>query len=344
MLGSLRTQVPDSSLTIVLNSSVAGLLAGATDLAVLSVNTGCNRILRPLFLPWRYYFFARKHFRTRSFDVCLLPRRESDDVYATVLAYFIGPQRTVSFSEHCTPRKAQLNRGFDRLLTDAIPAPPIQPEVNSNLSLLERIGLSASPANAWLPVNTTARTYAREILPGNHDSYLAICPTSGHSELKQWGADRFAEVAAAVAASGRTVVLIGVSSDEILGRTIEAAANGSCINLIGQTTLQQMVAILERCDAFIGNDAGPMHVASALGIHTIAVFGPSCHHRFGPWSPKKTLLTRDLECSPCRTHQIDRCIHCIHPQRLCLTQIEVKEVVDIVSPPDGLARSMSNLA
>jgi heptosyltransferase II len=329
LLGGLRTRIPSAHITVVLNTSVVDLLQNVPGVTVLGVNVKCNSVLRPLILPIRYYLFVRRQLRMQRFDACLLPRREADDVFATVLGYFTDSSRLVSFTEQCSPRKSRINRSFDLLLTDTLPVPPVQPETHSNMLLLECLGLAPTPADPWLPIFPDAREFAQNLLPESREKYVVICPTSGHSELKQWGTENFAQVAAALARSGKKIVLLGVRSEAYLGESIQAAVGQTCINLIGKTSVQQMVAVLDRCTTFIGNDAGPMHVASALGKHIIAVFGPSCHHRYGPWGgPNSMVFTRELDCSPCRAHQTDRCIRCVHPERLCLTQIQPAEVLE----------------
>jgi ADP-heptose:LPS heptosyltransferase len=284
-----------------------------------------------MILPVRHYIFARRQLMHQDFDVCFVPRRDADDVYATMLGYFSRSARCIAFSEKCTPRKAVINRSFDTLLTDCVSDPGLQHETLSNLKLLESIGISPSSRALSVDLSPSALLFAQEVLPGPHSSYIAICPTSGHSELKQWGVERFADVAARLASSGFVIVLLGGPGDVSLGKTIQAAVGSACKNFIGKTTLAEMTALIAQCAVFLGNDAGPMHVASALGVGTVAVFGPSCHHRFGPWGRSQCLIVHQLPCSPCHDHSKDRCESCIHDQTLCLQHISTVEVLSAVT-------------
>jgi heptosyltransferase-2 len=329
---ALKNSLPNASITLALNHQVAGLFEGASDVRVLSVDVACNKIFRPLVLPIRHYLFVRRELGDQEFDLCFVPRRDADDVYATVLAYFTNSPRRISFSENSTPRKSWLNRGFNSLLTDAISVPSVQHETLSNISLLRAAGLPTPAVSdfarlrPWVPQSSQAETFACRVLPDSPQPYVALCPTSGHSPLKQWGGDRFADVAVRLAKSGCRIVLVGGPGDADLGTAIEAVLSSDCINLIGKTTLSQLTAVLGRCTAFVGNDAGPMHIASALGINTAAVFGSSCWHMFGPWGRNSLLFVHQIACSPCQTHKVGRCQTCIHSETLCLRKITADAV------------------
>ena len=330
LIQALKAGLPDAELTLLVNQSVVGIVEGMTGLRVIGVPVACNKWIRPFVLPFRHYGFVRRELRDKEFDICLLPRRDADDVCATILAYFTRSSRRMSFTERSTPRKLATNRSYDSLLTDVLPVPKLQHETLTNLSMLTAIGLPFSSYDQLLPLPASAVQFAEQMLPEAPTSYVAICPTSGHSALKQWGVERFAEVAGRLAASGRTIILLGSSADASMGQVIEAACKDRCVNMIGKTSLVQMAALLNRCTAFLGNDAGPMHVASALGIATVGILGSSCWHQFGPWGPRHTVLVREIACSPCVKHLKNRCDVCVHGSPLCLYQISPSEVFQSV--------------
>lgn len=327
MFQAVREAFPDAEITLIVNDRVAGLFAGVRDFRVLNIsNVLSSRLMRPLILPLRLLRFARRYLGD-GFDLCLLPRRDADDVYATILGYFSKSKRRVSFAENSTPRKALLNRGFDKLLTDVITGTPVQHEVLSNLDLLRSIDIhKAYPPKFHVPIPASDIAFAHQHISSARPA-VAICPTSGHSILKQWGSQRFAEVATMLTRSGYSVVLVGGPGDAELGSTIASAAAPHCLNLIGQTTLTQMAAVLSACSAFVGNDAGPTHLASALGIPTVGIFGPSCHHRYGPWGTRVSVISHEISCSPCQMHTLDRCQTCIYSEPRCLRSISPEEVI-----------------
>lgn len=328
LIHDLKMHLPDAEITLLLNQSVMGLWEGVTGIRVMGVDIRCRKLLRPFLLPIRHLRFARERLHGEEFDICLVPRRDSDDSYATFLAYFTKSKQRISFTEKSTPRKVITNRSFDSLLTDPLPPPPIQHETLSNHSMLATIGLSGRLRQQPFPIPLATAAYAEEVLPAPSSSYIAICPTSGHSPLKQWGAQRFADAAARLIETGFTVVLLGGPGDVELGQIVQARCNGKCINFVGETSLSEMAGLLSRCGAFLGNDAGPMHVASALGLATVGVFGSSCWHQFGPWAPRHAVVVHELNCSPCNEHTRNRCDICIYGKPVCLHQITVDEVLN----------------
>lgn len=328
LIDDLKMHLPNAEITLLLNQSVIGLWDGVAGMRILGVDTRCRKLLRPLLLPIRHFRLVQERLRGEEFDICFVPRRDSDDAYATFLAYFTKSKQRISFTEKSTPRKAITNKSFDSLLTDALPTPPVQHETLSNRSMLAAIGLSAKLRQQPFPILPAVTAYAEEVLPGPSSSYVAICPTSGHSPLKQWGAERFADAASRLIEAGFTVVLIGGPGDVELGRIVQDECNGRCLNFVGETSLSQMAGLLTRCGAFLGNDAGPMHVASALGLATVGVFGSSCWHQFGPWAPRHAVVVHEINCSPCHGHARNRCDICIYAQPVCLHHITVDEVLN----------------
>ena len=92
------------------------------------------------------------------------------------------------------------------------------------------------------------------------------------------------------------------------------------IVLAGETTVRQYAAILQCCSLFIGNDNGPMHMASALGVPVVGLFGPSNPTCWGPRGGKSTVLYQGLDCR--------QCFHptCTRGEVSCMNLITVEEV------------------
>ncbi len=94
--------------------------------------------------------------------------------------------------------------------------------------------------------------------------------------FKAWSPTRFADLALRLLKTFPCSILLGGSSDEReIAETIKKEAQSLPIVLAGETTVRQYAAILQRCSLFIGNDNGPMHMASALGVPVVGLFGPS---------------------------------------------------------------------
>jgi len=82
---------------------------------------------------------------------------------------------------------------------------------------------------------------------------------------------------------------------------------------------------------YIGNDAGPMHMAAAMDVPQIALFSSSCHHRFSPWVEKAKVLSSEISCNPClQSDHPDRCHRCNFEKPSCILQITVEQVIEAV--------------
>jgi len=114
---------------------------------------------------------------------------------------------------------------------------------------------------------------------------LLISPCSSHV-LRNWRAEYYAAVADHAANHGMRVVLSGgPSALEIeTGQAVEAGMKSTCLNLVGKDTLEQSKALLQRADLVLTPDAGPAHIASALGTAVLGLYAATWSRRSGPWN------------------------------------------------------------
>ena len=131
---------------------------------------------------------------------------------------------------------------------------------------------------------------------------LGICPGAEYGPTKRWLPERFAEAARLVAAERACEwVIFGVEKDRASGAEIETALGERCQNLIGKTTLAELMTELRGCHAMLTNDTGTMHLAAYLGVPVAAVFGSTDPALTGPLAPPERvrILRHQVECSPC---------------------------------------------
>lgn len=116
---------------------------------------------------------------------------------------------------------------------------------------------------------------------------LALGPTANWG-AKQWPAERFAEVARTLTArrDGRVVVFGAASERPSVEPLLRALPPERCIDLIGAVDLPTVHACLKRCQLYVGNDSGLMHMAAAAGIPTLGLFGPSSEVFYGPFGSR----------------------------------------------------------
>ncbi len=160
---------------------------------------------------------------------------------------------------------------------------------------------------------------------------LTLAPGSGAKE-KNWPAERYALVAEwwEKTIGGRSLIVLGPVEEEK-----PAKENVWGHRLIAKgLTLAQLAALLARSDLYLGNDSGVTHLAAALGVQTIVLFGPSDLTQWSPRGKRVIVISRNVACSPCPGSMMKLCLH-----HGCLTTLSdgavigvVKEVLDSSFP------------
>jgi len=175
-----------------------------------------------------------------------------------------------------------------------------------------------STLNAQLADSNQLSTIGDQLLK------LGLSPGAEYGPAKRWLPERFAEAAATVAAQSPVQwILFGTKNDAVVGEQIATALGDSCINRIGQTTLDQLIDELRQCHLLLTNDTGTMHLAALLGVSTVAIFGSTEPRLTSPLGDRHIVLRHHVECSPCflRKCPIDF---------RCMKAVSVQEVVDAV--------------
>ncbi len=238
------------------------------------------------------------------------------------------------------PRRIGYNRdrrGF--LLTDPIP-PPEPGETPPHerfyyLELLRRAGLldALPPAEPILLHGAEEARRAGFALfeqMGMKGPVVGVSPGAQNSRAKQWIPQRFVESSVRAAATlGGGVAIFGSAAERGLCQAMAEAVRRTgvqVLGLAGETTLAQFIELAAACRVFLTNDAGAMHVASALGVPTVGVFGPTDYEATAPAGPVSLIVREPVECSPCmlRDCPIDhRCMTGITAERVAETALEL---------------------
>lgn len=124
-------------------------------------------------------------------------------------------------------------------------------------------------------------------------------------QTKQWPAERYGELARRALEQGWQVAVAGSADEAPLGKTIQSIAPGT-VDVSGQLDLRGLGGFISRCAAFVANDSGPMHLARALGVPTLALFGSTDPAMFS-WEGHARLFKEALPCAPCSFHGRRRC-------------------------------------
>jgi len=251
--------------------------------------------------------------RGQKFDVALLLQNAFD---AAWLAWRANIPERIGY--------ARDRRSF--LLTKAIPVPR-HGEIPSHekfyyLELLRRAGWLDSVQDEsfiGLHIPEDKRRNADEFLckSGVRQSALRIAIGAGASygSAKCWPPSRFAEVANRLQSEADAdVILFGTAAEASVSTAISAEMRRPPIDLTGKTAIADLPALLSQCHLFIGNDSGAMHVAAAVGVPIVAVFGPTDPDGTAPVTPRCSIIQQKPYCSPCflrRCPTDHRCMNAI---------------------------------
>lgn len=128
---------------------------------------------------------------------------------------------------------------------------------------------------------------------------LALCPGAEFGEAKRWPEQHYADIASSWYARGWQVWLFGSENDRNVCDMIEDLTNADCLNIAGETSLQQAIDLMSLASMVLSNDSGLMHIAAALGLPTLAIYGSSDPGFTPPLSDRAEVIRLGLDCSPC---------------------------------------------
>jgi heptosyltransferase-2 len=193
------------------------------------------------------------------------------------------------------------------------------------LNIIRGLGMKEDNRELYLRLNQKDRFRAEKRLLEQHlsldDKIVGINPGATYGPAKQWPLDRYAHLADKIQAfTGGRIIIFGGPNDRNLGGNISQRMQHRPIDLSGKTSLGEAMALIERCDLFITNDSGLMHVAAALNVPLIAVFGSTNSITTGPLSQNSKIVQVPLECSPCLRPE------CPKGHLNCMDQISVEMV------------------
>jgi heptosyltransferase-2 len=292
-LRAVRSKFPDASISILARPYVADIYRGqgVSDELIAYAPIAEHR-------GWSGRNKLIANLRSRHFDVALLLQNAFDAAWLAWRAQI--PQR-IGYA-----RDAR-----SLLLTKAIPVPK-SGEIPAHeklyyLELVRRAGwLDALPQvdRITLQVSDSARLHAAQVLldAGSrpHARRIAIGAGASYGSAKCWPPERFAEWANRFLANNDAdVILFGTAAEAPVSNAIIANMRRKPIDLTGRTVIADLPALLSQCHLFLGNDSGAMHVAAAVGLPVVAIFGPTDPFGTAPVTPRCTIVQQKPYCSPC---------------------------------------------
>jgi heptosyltransferase-2 len=311
---SLRACCPEAQIAVLARPWVADLY---------SRETAINRVIcytaAAGFRELSAKLSAAQALRAEKFDCAILLQNAFE---AAAIAWLAGIPRRIGYARD----------GRTALLTDPVPAPK-PGDIASHqrfyyLELLRRARLIDE-----IPNVDDIRLDGREDAARQGESrfrergialpVIGVSPGAAYGNAKRWLPERFAQASLEVAgACGGSVAVFGSSGERELCQLVaDMIERGGVFasNLAGQTALREFIELAAACRMFLTNDSGAMHIASAVGVPNVAVFGATAPDATGPTAALARIVRTPVECSPCLLRE------CPIDHR-CMTRVETAAV------------------
>lgn len=259
--------------------------------------------------------------RSRRFDVAILFPKSFEAAFWVALAR--------------VPRRAGLaadGRGFllthrTGLAADSAKAHQVQQYLDL---LRQTLGIDGNADDCAPDIHEPHRATMRAWLAARrqHPSapLIALAPAAAFGPAKEWPVAHYAALIDLLAQRGQAeCVLVGSPGERRKCEEVVAASAQSALVAAGETNVGELLALLSLCDGFAGNDSGSMHVAGAIGIPTVGLYGSTNPDRTGPLGPKTKVLYHRIECSPCLQRT------CRFGHYDCLKRIAAEEVAQALT-------------
>jgi heptosyltransferase-2 len=309
-LGVIRERFPQAEITLLANPLVSQLFTQHpwADRVITFERNGAHKgVAGRLRLA--------SHLRAQAFDVAIILPNSFESALIPWLAGI--PVRLGKSSD-----------GRSLLLTGRykpVSGTPLVHEVEYYLGLLRHFGITGQAATPFLSVSQEEERTAVELLAANgigpEDFVLGINPGAAFGSAKRWYPERFADVARQLSRqTGARVVVFGGPGEMDIAAEIEQQLGSACLNLAGKTSVRGLMALIARCNLFVTNDSGPMHIAAACGVPLVAIFGSTDHATTSPYTDRAVIVRKEVECAPCKLRE------CPTDHR-CMTLVSADDVV-----------------
>ncbi len=290
----------------------------ATVQRVMDLFSGDSRVNGLISLPdltdLRTLKDSTQRLKSYEFDIGLLLTNS----FSSALLFYLAqiPQR---WGYQSDSRSLLLTKGVP--LKDQADA---SHQVNYYLDLLSGLGLQTGPLEINLPLSSEQKEAARKkLLSFGLDlkkPLVILNPGAYYGPAKRWPASKFAELAALFQKrKAAEILMTGSAEDVSLCESVASRLERRPATLAGQTTLQELLGIISLSSLFVTNDTGPMHMANALRIPVVALFGPTDPRLTGPIQQPSAVIKKDVPCWPCTYRE------CPYDHR-CMMRIEPEEV------------------
>jgi heptosyltransferase-2 len=325
-LAAIRDRFPEAHIAVLARPWVAGLYRHEpfADEIILYQPAAFRR--GSLLRAWSDRLEIASKLGDGNFDCALLLQNAFDAALITALA---GIPERIGYARDM--RSPLLTRPVERPRAGTIPPH----ESFYYMELLRRAGwLERLPDELTVELRSAPRARSaglqRFVAEGIVNPVIGVSPGAAFGTAKRWLPERFAESACTLAARmDAMVALHGSASERELCdavKTLIEARGIRCVNYAGRTTLEEFIERAAASTLFLSNDSGAMHIASALGVPTVAIFGATNPVTTGPAGRLTQVVRHPVECAPCllRECPIDhRCMTSIPHEKVSQAAIDL---------------------
>ena len=202
-------------------------------------------------------------------------------------------------------------------------------QISYYLEMVKALGCLDPGDELQLDLQAETASLADSLLPepaGGNALFIGMAPGATYGPAKRWPVERFTSVATTLHRQYREAVfiLLGSEQDREVTDTIAAAMPDRCMNLAGRTSVREVMALIARCHVFLTNDSGLMHIAGALNVPTVAIFGSTNPATTSPPGRMNVIIRKPVDCSPC--------LKTVCPKDFrCMNLIGVEEVTAVIN-------------
>lgn len=212
--------------------------------------------------------------------------------------------------------------GLSQTLRNALLTHPVQVDCHLHQAVTYNQIINSYLGTDYETGPTTLYIQQRQMYPRKS---VGINPGAAYGSAKRWRPERFAEVARAFS-DLYDVIIFGSSREVDIAEEIEQRLQDRgipCRNMAGRTTISELTTMIAGLDLFITNDSGPMHIAGALSIPSVAIFGPTNPTQTCQWKHDRARIVRhEVFCAPCMKRR------CPFKHHACMEEIDAEEVIN----------------
>lgn len=308
---AVRARFPEAEITLLVRPWVAGVFKGAPFIDRLWTEP------RPAGIS--DWMRITRTIRKSGFDLALL----FPNSFESAAMVFFGrvPQRVGYATD-----------GRRWLLTKSLkPASEKRHQVHYYLDLAGALSAHVTQPSISIDASPEEKAQASRLLASEgippERRYLVLNPGAAYGSAKRWNEEGFADAGDTLAAElDLDVAIVGSEVERSIAETIQKRMRSRVAVLNGKTSLETLIGVISGSALVLTNDSGPMHVAAALGIPTVAVFGATDDRVTGPWGSCARVVREPVECSPCMLREcpIDhRCMTRVSAETVCRVAREV---------------------